>query len=315
MRISVAVKSIMLTSIVGMSLTTLSVSAEGNAASAAAAASSAPATTSSPAPEAAAPAAIAPSTAAPAASAPAVDAPAKDVKKKDMGDITTLSPDAKDKKINEASKPSDPAAKPTADMTKPADAIKSADEATKPATTSTNTAPTNPAAAPTANAAATATPGEANAMPKQETASSNDSQATGVNSETIVSFAKDAALSAFTYDYKTYDDSLKKTSSYFTKEGWAEFQKALAASKNLDTVKKEQLAVNAELDGPAILQKQEVIAGGGKVWRVDVPIKVSYSGNNNQLSQRLVVHLGIVPVANEVNKSGVAITQFVTLPA
>lgn len=237
-----------------------------------------------------------------------------------LGDITTIKAEAPSKESTDqtASKT------PTSESKAPAAEVKSAETTAKSPTTASPTIEVKQAETPaktTGNDAATAAPTSVSkadesigGVAKSVTASSSDASMPA-NSEAIVGFAKDASLSAFTYDYKNYEGSLKKTSGFFTKEGWAEFQKALAASKNLDTVKKEQLAVNAQLDGPAILQKQEVVAGGGKVWRVDVPIKVSYSGNNNQLSQRLIVHLGIVPVSNEINAAGIAITQFVTLPA
>ncbi len=152
------------------------------------------------------------------------------------------------------------------------------------------------------------------AMPAPDVVTATVKQASSdgeVNPSTIIDLAKKVSISAFTYRFDNTGEYLDKTEKLFTQEGWKEFEKALYASKNLDIVKQEKLSVTAMLDGQAALVKQEAVTGGGKLWRVIVPIKVTYASESHQVKQRLEINLGIVSVSSKENDAGFAVTQFV----
>ena len=176
-----------------------------------------------------------------------------------------------------------------------------------PSTTTTTTVPTTaPIATPTT---------APTTIPATTPNSSTTAQPSTVFSqEKIMLFSQNAAIAAFTYDYKNYQESLRTMQSYFTATGWNSFNKALTESNNLEVVQKEKLIVTAALNGQAqVMQNQQ--SATGQTWQADVPIIVTYKTEQNQIVQQdLTVKLSITTVSTNENANGIGITQFIATP-
>ena len=91
----------------------------------------------------------------------------------------------------------------------------------------------------------------------------------------VVSWAAIAVADAMTFDYNNYKTRTQKSYKYFTKTGWESFAGALAASRIIEGVVDQQLAVTAELRRAAELG-QEGAKDGKYRWQVMIPLDLTY---------------------------------------
>ena len=124
----------------------------------------------------------------------------------------------------------------------------------------------------------------------------------------VIHIAEQAALSSYTYDHRNYHHKLKKASSYFSREGWKAFSKALDQSNNLNLVKKERIVVSAKLNGKSKIIKQRLLHGQ-HAWYVRVPVKVTYRSPSQHLSQVLDVDITLVREPKHLR--GIAVGDFI----
>lgn len=133
-----------------------------------------------------------------------------------------------------------------------------------------------------------------------------------VNNATIMAWANEAAITAYSYDYNNYQTQLQNTSQYFTTEGWQTFMTALTASGNLNKVKEHKMVVSAVIDGtPSILSRGEL--AGRYSWKVQVPLLVTYLSAHDSNKQKLNVTMLIVRTAPAEGARGLGIKQFIAV--
>lgn len=131
---------------------------------------------------------------------------------------------------------------------------------------------------------------------------------------TVLQWANQAAIAAFTYNFVNYRDELQASSGFFTAEGWDQFLGALEQSNNLDAVKAKKLVVSAVATrAPIILQKG--VLNGRYSWRVQMPILVTYQSASEFTQQNNVVTMLITRVSTLNSPRGIGISQFVVGPA
>lgn len=131
------------------------------------------------------------------------------------------------------------------------------------------------------------------------------------NNGTIGEIALKTIKAVNTYDYKNYLDQLQQAEKYFTPSGWNDYIKQFQATQTMNTVKENRAIVSVEPLGNVSIVSQDVAANGVYAWKVEVPIKVSYtahksglSGNSNQIG---IVTLYLIRVPTTVNPEGVSV--------
>ncbi|MBA2654840.1 MAG: DotI/IcmL/TraM family protein [Gammaproteobacteria bacterium] len=123
----------------------------------------------------------------------------------------------------------------------------------------------------------------------------------------VLTYATDAAKSAYSYDFKNYNKQMQMNQQYFTGPGWTAFMNALDKSNNLKVVESKKLVASATTTAkPAIVNKG--IKNGVYTWKVVVPVLATYENETKLIKQSLLITMLI----NRNNSpSGVGISHFV----
>jgi intracellular multiplication protein IcmL len=130
-----------------------------------------------------------------------------------------------------------------------------------------------------------------------------------ISTADLLQWATVAATSANTYNFVNYRQELQSASSFFTPTGWKEFQDALKASRNLETVLSRKLTVSAVATGAPVLLDEGVIGGAYK-WKIQLPILVTYESASTKISQPSLVTMIVTRVPTLDTPKGIAIDAF-----
>jgi intracellular multiplication protein IcmL len=131
-----------------------------------------------------------------------------------------------------------------------------------------------------------------------------------VSDSALLQWANQAAVAAYTYNFATYRKELQGASEYFTPEGWSNFETALQASRNLETVINKKLVVTAVATGaPVILDRG--ILDGHYSWKVQMPLLVTYESASTTIQQPILITMLVTRVSTLNVPKGIAIAQFV----
>ncbi|KPJ67706.1 MAG: type IV secretion protein DotI [Coxiella sp. DG_40] len=126
----------------------------------------------------------------------------------------------------------------------------------------------------------------------------------------LLQWANRAAVAAYSYNFVNYRDALQDLQNKFTPDGWKNFEKALQASKMLETIIAKKLVVSAVATGAPVILDQGVV-GGYYVWKVNMPLLVTYE-SPSELTQHPMVVTMIVSRVSPINyPDGIAIASFV----
>ena len=128
--------------------------------------------------------------------------------------------------------------------------------------------------------------------------------------ETIIRFASQAAVGAYTYDFNDAAKRLSQLQPYFTPAGWSGFKSA--AANSIKAVQKSKVLVNAVVAEPPVISNEGELPDTGFTWRVQVPLLVSYTGGDQVKKTRHVVVLTLVRIPTTENPQGLGIAQFET---
>lgn len=142
-------------------------------------------------------------------------------------------------------------------------------------------------------------------MPKIEDYNINNSTATQV-----LVFANEAAVSAYSYNFATYRQTLQTTSRYFTPGGWKAYKTALDNSQNLKAVIKKKLVVSAVATGSPVILDQ-VINNGKYTWTIQMPMLITYQSASQAAHQHVIVRLIVVKTPQNMGPRGLAVDSFV----
>lgn len=107
-----------------------------------------------------------------------------------------------------------------------------------------------------------------------------------IDNALIVSWAEYAVLHSFNFDLSSFDTQLKNLRTCYTKNGWISFISALTDSGNIDSIKTQNLMVSSMLDG-----KVQLIDAQETQWKMNVPIKVFYKNDKEEITHFLNVYL------------------------
>lgn len=137
-----------------------------------------------------------------------------------------------------------------------------------------------------------------------------------IHHQTVADFAVDAAIGIYTYDHVNYFRQITSmTNKYFTPEYRDQFMVAFGDSTNLQAVIENFYVVSATRGGKpsAIIKNGNIGPGGAFMWRVQVPLIVSYtSGRKNDSDQILAVIDVVRVVPSPLNPRGIAVNSINT---
>ncbi len=124
----------------------------------------------------------------------------------------------------------------------------------------------------------------------------------------IITFATNAAIASYSYNFVNYKQSLQRASNYYTDSGWKAFMKGFDASNNLQTVIDKKLVVSAvPTEAPIIVDKG--VKNSKYSWTVSIPLLVTYQSANEQSQERLDVKVVIVRTGPFIGKRGVGVQE------
>lgn len=130
-----------------------------------------------------------------------------------------------------------------------------------------------------------------------------------ISTADLLQWATVAATSVNTYNFVNWRQELQAASSYFTPTGWKEFQDALKASRNLETVMARKLTVSAVATGAPVVLDEGIVNGVYK-WKVQLPILITYESASTKISQPSLVTMLVTRVSTLETPKGIAIDGF-----
>lgn len=125
----------------------------------------------------------------------------------------------------------------------------------------------------------------------------------------VLSWGTDVAISAYSYDFVNWRKAISGLSSDFTKEGFSSFVGSLKASGNLKLVEDNRMVASAVPAEAGVIIAKGLLKGV-YVWKIQIPILVTYQASKSSATQNLLVTLLVVrrPVLS--HPKGLAIAQF-----
>ncbi len=132
--------------------------------------------------------------------------------------------------------------------------------------------------------------------------------------DTILRWASKAAILAYTFNFSDYVgagniSAQEVAKSYFTRDGWIDYQQSIQDLINRIMINK--LLVRSVITGPAVIANEGPLPGKGYVWRVQMPMLVTYESAGPKVTRDFIVILSIVHVPTYINPAGIGIDQFV----
>lgn len=125
----------------------------------------------------------------------------------------------------------------------------------------------------------------------------------------ILQWTADAVRQTFSLDFMHWPEQLQAASSKYSGPGWKEFLKAFKSSNNLETLTKMKMVSNAEVTGAPRLM-QSAVLGGHYVWKVQLPILVTFTNANQVIPMPMDVTVIVMRVPVEENPERIAINNF-----
>ncbi|MGL3709425.1 type IVB secretion system apparatus protein IcmL/DotI [Leptospirillum ferriphilum] len=126
---------------------------------------------------------------------------------------------------------------------------------------------------------------------------------------TVVSWATTVATAAYSYDFVNWRKALSGLSTDFTKEGFSSFIGSLKSSGNLKLVEENRMVASAVPTEAGVVVAKGLLKGI-YVWKIQVPILVTYQAARSSVSQNLLVTLLVVRRSVLSHPKGLAVAQF-----
>lgn len=135
----------------------------------------------------------------------------------------------------------------------------------------------------------------------------------------LADFAKDAAISSYTYDYVNYQNVLTYVSGrYYTDTGRAAYLRSLDESGNLEKVIKGRLILKTWAIKSPQLEEEGLLDGTRRYWVVTVPLAIEfYSGGGAEPKSRqnFLARVTVTQVEpSSANVKGIGVESLVLSP-
>jgi len=135
-----------------------------------------------------------------------------------------------------------------------------------------------------------------------------------VPQEVLLGWVSQAVAQAYTFDHVHQQEQLSRMRELFTAPGFNSHRKALEDSGLWTAVNERRLVTQVVATAPPIVTHQGALARR-YVWRLEVPIKISYQGASSlSAPQENLAEVLVVRVLTSELPRGYAIHQLVTRP-
>lgn len=122
----------------------------------------------------------------------------------------------------------------------------------------------------------------------------------------IRSWATLASRSVLNLSFSSYQDQLKKASVYFEPEAFAILSKSLSDKGYLKNLTDSKLIMRSYVNDTVVIVWQG-LESGQFVWKVQLPITISYEGASSNVTRSIVVKMTIVRVPTADNPHAILI--------
>lgn len=129
-----------------------------------------------------------------------------------------------------------------------------------------------------------------------------------IHQATLLTWANEAAVAAYTFNFVNYDTQFQSISNYFTPEGWKAFHDQLTQSYIFKFMKDKKLIITAVTSKAPIILKQGVV-NGHYSWRVQMPLLVIYQSATEWMHETLMVTMVIERTAPYEGIKGIGVVE------
>lgn len=131
--------------------------------------------------------------------------------------------------------------------------------------------------------------------------------------EALLAWVSGAVAQAYTLDHVHARDQLSRMRDLFTLKGFESHRRALEDAGLWEAVEKRRLITQVDVSTGVVINQG--ILGGRYVWKLEVPMKISYQGASGiSLPQNNIAEVLVVRVPTGELARGYAIHQLVTRP-
>src|SRR5476651_877713 len=124
-------------------------------------------------------------------------------------------------------------------------------------------------------------------------------------------WSKEVVQKTYTFNFRNIDDQILTARPYFTNDGWAVFYSAWQKSDIYKRVKEQNLSVSiTPLIDP--IQKDTIQTKNFQAWMYEVPATLTYTGDIQTTTQRVLITLTFVAVPTTDSPRGLGVTQMLT---
>lgn len=126
----------------------------------------------------------------------------------------------------------------------------------------------------------------------------------------LSSWVAQASTDIMTFGHNDYRRQLQEASSYFTRQGWQSFTKALEEASTIETVTANKQIISAAPRGAPIILGQGVVNGRFQ-WRVQFPLSLTYESGSKKSSRNYVVTATVVRVSRLESPNGIGFDSWI----
>ncbi len=130
-----------------------------------------------------------------------------------------------------------------------------------------------------------------------------------VSNNYVLQWVADAVRQAFSLDFIHWKQQLQQASGNFTTSGWHFFLSTYQQSGDLESLEKLKMVDDATMIGAPVIQYENVL-DGRYVWKIELPIVLTYTTLVKVISQPLKVTVIVVRVPVQDNPNRIAINNF-----
>lgn len=131
--------------------------------------------------------------------------------------------------------------------------------------------------------------------------------------EKITEWSERAVIDIFQFGFRNYEQRMAVNSVYFTPAAWNDFTASMERTNLLETVRSQrQVVVLTPLEPAQLIDLASV--GGRQVFRVEIPVIITFIGGEKPHYQRQYMELFLVPVPPEKSPEGLAIIKLTPHP-
>ena len=125
----------------------------------------------------------------------------------------------------------------------------------------------------------------------------------------LTSWVAQASTEIMTFGHNDYRRRLQEASSFFTRQGWQSFTKALEEASFIETVTANKQVISAAPRGAPIVL-QEGIVNGRYQWIVQFPLSLTFESGSKKNNRNIIVTAEVVRVSRLESPNGVGFNSW-----